>query len=253
MASSHRPFPSPPLCQGVALPHGDIYICPTVSVSWGLDGVHRPPRCLPSGSSPSGISSVFLVLCRPPDFPILCFVFWPVDGSTGLYTCHGPDLLHHSSLRFLDPPLPGQLAHPGVLISRVQTGEELPHSVSVPGLSRHDSPDRSFEGFPDSGSGLEDSLSCRLLRLLSSSASVGLEVPSWSYVVLSALVPGAQLWMQLLQLHLNVAGALVSEVDLVSWDDSCLSDLRWWSVFSHLVVGVPLDLPCPDLSLFMDA
>ena len=70
---------------------------------------------------------------------------------------------------------------------------------------------------------------------------------------MSAVVPGARLRMRLLQLRLNVAGALASEVDLVSWDDSCLSDLQWWSVVSHLVVRVPLDLPRPDLLLFTDA
>ena len=71
--------------------------------------------------------------------------------------------------------------------------------------------------------------------------------------VMSAMVLGALLRMHSLQLRLGVAGALASEIDLVSWDDSCLPDLRWWSVVSHLVVGVPLDLPRPDLFLFMDA
>ena len=39
----------------------------------------------------------------------------------------------------------------------------------------------------------------------------------------------------------------------VSWDDSCLADLRWWSVESHLLVGLPLDFPQPDLALYTDA
>ena len=55
--------------------------------------------------------------------------------------------------------------------------------------------------------------------------------------------------MRYLQLHLHLAGALASVGDLVSWDDSCLPDLRWWSIVSHLMVGVPLDL-CS--SLFTD-
>ena len=69
---------------------------------------------------------------------------------------------------------------------------------------------------------------------------------------MSALVPRAWLRMRSLQLRLNVAGALTSEDALISWDDSCLLDLRWRSVVAHLKVGVPLDLPCPDLLLFTD-
>ena len=70
---------------------------------------------------------------------------------------------------------------------------------------------------------------------------------------MSTLVPGARLRMRSLQLRLNVAGPQTSEDVFVSWDDSCLLDLRWWSVVAHLEVGVPLDLPHPDLLLFTDA
>ena len=70
---------------------------------------------------------------------------------------------------------------------------------------------------------------------------------------MSSLVPGARLQMCSLQLRLNVAGALALEDALVSWDDSCLQDLRWWSNVAHLNVGIPLDLPHPALLLFTDA
>ena len=48
---------------------------------------------------------------------------------------------------------------PGVGGSR-QPLEELPHSVAIPGLPRHESLDRSFEGFPDPGSDPKGFLSC---------------------------------------------------------------------------------------------
>ena len=60
---------------------------------------------------------------------------------------------------------------------------------------------------------------------------------------LSNVVPGSRLRMCTLQHRLQVAGSGLRDDDLVSWDDSCLPDLRWWSVAAHLVVGVPLDLP----------
>ena len=68
----------------------------------------------------------------------------------------------------------------------------------------------------------------------------------------SALVPGVQLRMRSLQLRLNVAGPSLLEDTLVSWDDSCLPDLRWWSDVSHLQVGLPLGSPQPTLFLFTD-
>ena len=46
---------------------------------------------------------------------------------------------------------------------------------------------------------------------------------------MSAIVPGAHLRMRSLQLRLNASGPLVLDEDLVSWDDGCLRDLRWWS------------------------
>ena len=70
---------------------------------------------------------------------------------------------------------------------------------------------------------------------------------------LSAVVPGSRLRMRALQLHLHVAGSGLLDSDLVSWDDSCLPDLRWWSIAAHLEVGVPLDLPQPNLVLYTDA
>ena len=59
--------------------------------------------------------------------------------------------------------------------------------------------------------------------------------------------------MRFLQLHLNASGRLLPDSALMSWDESCLKDLRWESVESHLLVGLPLDLPQPDLALYTDA
>ena len=73
---------------------------------------------------------------------------------------------------------------------------------------------------------------------------------------MSALIPGARVRMRLLQLRLNVAGSPQFDDTLVSWDDSCLPDLWWWSDVSHLQAGLPL-LPLgpqqPSLFLFTDA
>ena len=70
---------------------------------------------------------------------------------------------------------------------------------------------------------------------------------------LSTIAPGSRLRMWSLQLRLLLAGPLPSEDVLVSWDDSCLQDLRWWSDAAHLEVGVPLDLLHPDLVSYTNA
>ena len=70
---------------------------------------------------------------------------------------------------------------------------------------------------------------------------------------MSAIVPGSRLRMRSLQLRLNAAGHLLLDDHLVSWDDGCLRDLRWWSNDSHLLVGLSLGDYLPDLCLFSDA
>ena len=70
---------------------------------------------------------------------------------------------------------------------------------------------------------------------------------------LASIVLGPRLRMRSLQLRLNSAGRLLPDSDSFSWDASCLEDLRWWSDESHLLVGLPLGLSHPSLSLFTDA
>ena len=70
---------------------------------------------------------------------------------------------------------------------------------------------------------------------------------------LTPLIPGARLRMRSLQLRLRVAGPQTSDLAQISGDDSCHRDLLWWSDASHLVGGVPLDLPHPRLLLFTNA
>ena len=70
---------------------------------------------------------------------------------------------------------------------------------------------------------------------------------------LSTLIPGSRLRMWSLQNHLLLSRPLDSPTSSVSWDDSCWRDLQWWSDPSHLVVGVDLSLPQPELMLYTDA
>ena len=69
----------------------------------------------------------------------------------------------------------------------------------------------------------------------------------------STLIPGSRLRMRSLQHRQLVSRPLDSPTASGSWDASCRRDLQWWSVPSHLGVGVDLSLPRPDLVLYTDA
>ena len=70
---------------------------------------------------------------------------------------------------------------------------------------------------------------------------------------LTTLIPGSRFRMWSLQRRLLVCHPVDSPTASVSWDDSCRKDLQWWSDPSHLVGGVDLSLPHPELLLYTDA
>ena len=131
-----------------------------------------------------------------------------------------------------------RLALPRILVSRHSAGEglsplillgawcsrqscqELPRPISDSELSEDESPDTSFEGFPDPQTSPEALLSAARVRLLSAAASGSLAS------ALSTIVPGSRLRMWSLQLLLNSSGRLLPDSTPVSWDESCRADLR---------------------------
>ena len=133
-----------------------------------------------------------------------------------------------------------------------QSFKELFGPDSDAGLSRDDPRDFSFEGFPDPQAGSEVLLPSSGVLIRPSPSCVGLTESSRDDVAMSAIVPGLRLRMCSLQLRFNAAGPFLLDGDLVSWDDGCLRDLRWWSNDSHLLVGLSLGDSLPDLCFFSD-
>ena len=70
---------------------------------------------------------------------------------------------------------------------------------------------------------------------------------------MSLLIPGSWLQMRSLQLFLKWSWDFKNEDSIVAWDNSCLTDLQWWSDESNLTTGVPLEAPIPDAPLYTDA
>ena len=187
VATGDRSLAPQPLDDGLSLSY-DIPVGSPVSQGGGLDGVLGPPGRLPPGSSTSIFASVPEVLRGRFGLSVPRPLFWPFDGSAAIHSCHVPGLLDNASLRVQDPPLPGRLAHPGILVSGDCAGEglsavvvsgagnpcqpveEFLDSHSVNRLSRDEDSDFSFEGFPDSQTGSEAVLSSQSLPVLPASS-----------------------------------------------------------------------------------
>ena len=183
---------------------------------------------------------------------------------------HGPGLFGHASLRVPHPPVSRQLACSGFLLLQDRSGERF----SPLALSTTRDSDQHSQEFSDSQSldylgmrihtvPLRVFLTLKRIQKLSSLIQAFLSdrlypLSVWRHLrgvmsSVSALVPGARLRMRSLKLRLNVAGSLLRDEDPVSWDDSCLPDLWWWSDVSHLQAGLHLESHQPHLFLFTDA
>ena len=128
VASGHRSL-NPQLLRGrVTLPDGDHSVCPAFHPSGQLDGLHRSPGGLPSGSRPSGISSLPLLCDQWPGLSIQGTVFRPLHGPAGFHPCHGSCFCHPPLVGYSHASLPRRLACP-VFLSRVSP----PGSPGCPG------------------------------------------------------------------------------------------------------------------------
>ena len=125
LAASHQSFLPQPLRPTASISHGDGSVCPPISSPGGLDGLTRPSGCLPPGPCPSGLEEISLILYWPSHLPVSGPLLWTVVCSTGIYSCHGPDLLDHASSRLQDSALFGRLARLGILSRGDCVGEGL--------------------------------------------------------------------------------------------------------------------------------
>ena len=200
LEASYRPFASQPLCSPFPVLHGNFGFCPPIALPRQLDGFFSSTGCLPPSPCPSGLSEVsaFLRGCR--SFSIQSPVFWAFFGSSSLHPGHGSGLLYYASVWVQDPPLPGRLARPRILVPGDHAGEglsalalrsvgysrqsfqEYPHSISTVGLSRHDAAVEPFDGFSDTGSCAEGTLSRYRIRVLTAAAARSLALPSEGHV-----------------------------------------------------------------------
>ena len=271
LATCHRPLTPQWLGGTLQFSYGDCPVCSPVSPSGGLDGVPGSPGCLPPGSCTSGLLPVPEVLHGGCGFSVSDPVLRPVFRSPSVHSCHGSYIfiMHRHGfhlLRYLDDWLVlGSTFQDLVrardfllwLCLRLGVIVNLSKSSLVPtqtlyylGMTLETSPLRVFptlKRVQKFSLLLQEFLSDRLHPVSVWRSLLGMMSS------MSAIVPGSRLRMRSLQLRLNAAGHHLLDDHLVSWDDGCLRDLRWWSDKSHLLVGFSLGDFLPDLCLFSDA
>ena len=203
--------------------------------------------------------------------PIPRALFRSVNCSSSVHAGHGLYFFSHAPVWVPNFVLSGRLARPRILVSGHNAGEglsslalsgawhlrqscqELPGPLTDFGLSGMRLQTHPLRVFPTPkrvqklSSLLHEFVSCQQQPLSLWRQLLGVMSS------LSTIVPGSHLWMRSLQPHLNASGRLLPDSALVSWDESCCADLRWWSEEPHLLIGLPLGLPHPELSLYTDA
>ena len=184
VVSGHRPLPSQSLCGHVPLSDGDHSVRAPVSLSGGLDGLHRFEGSVsPSASSP-GFSSLSTLRVQGSRVPVQGAVLWPLHGSAGLLSGHGSCFRHPPFYGDSYAQVPRRLACPVFLsgipppgssdcprsLPRVgNRGEpsEIPPSSITGGTvswSRHKR--RDFHGFSVAGAHLQAAINSRRISVL---------------------------------------------------------------------------------------
>ena len=115
MASGHRPLDSQSLRGRVTFPDGDHPVCPAFCPSGGLDGLHRSQGGLPTGSHPSGISSIPPLCGTWPYLSVHSAMLWPLHSPAGFFPGHGSCFCNPPSLGYSHASIPRRLACPVVL------------------------------------------------------------------------------------------------------------------------------------------
>ena len=184
LETRHRSLDPQSLRGCVALPHGDHPVCPSLCSSGRLDGLHRPCGSLPAGPCPSGLSTLPSVCGSGQCVSVLCPLFRPLHGSTGLLMGHGSCFRHSSFLGYPHEAVPRRLAGP-VVFSRVspsrpqggprslprtedcsESGEVPPRSFPSSSVSRGSGGLAVFPGFSIAGTRRQAAVNSQQISLL---------------------------------------------------------------------------------------
>ena len=258
LETRHRSLDPQFVCGCVSLPHGDHPVCPALSSSGGLDGLHRPQGSLPTGPCPSGLSSLPAVCGSGQCLPVLCPLLRPFHCTSGLHTGHGSCFRHSPLLGirlrwYLDDWLVQSSSRDSLLRDlRVVLGLCRELGIVVNHEKSHLVPSQVVQYLGvviDSRSFRASPSSERVARLRSTAdAFLSCSDPpasTWLSLLgilssLSQLVPGGRLRVRSLQLCLHRSWDRGDQSVWIPWSQDCLRDLRWWLDLPSLSLGVSL-------------
>ena len=154
--------------------HGDSTVGAPVFSFGGLDGVPGSPGRLPPGFGAPIFSALSEVLRMGFGAPIPHALLRPVHCSASVHAGHGPYIFSLAPIWVPNFALSGRLTCPWILegLSSLalsgawrsrQPCQELPRHLSDFGLSGDETPDTSFEGFPNPRTCPESLLSASFL------------------------------------------------------------------------------------------
>ena len=116
---------------------GDSPVSPLSCPEERLDDLHRPERCLPTGSDTPREQEVPPVLHNNRDLSIQDPVFRPVNSSTSLHKGDGSSIDHSSQHGNTSNEIPGRLVSASIVQGRMPSGEGN-NRESLPGTWNHD-------------------------------------------------------------------------------------------------------------------
>ena len=184
-----------------SLQDGDRPVSFKFSPSRGLDVLHRPEGCIPSGPYTSSKQMFSAVCHKNRDLPVSVPVLRPFHSTSSFYPSDGPGVSISTSSRSATSPLLGRLAGFGqdgdCVLSGEGSGDPVVFSTgysdqlreiisnSFPSFNVSGNSDRfqNFEGFSDGETRQQATSSCRRISVLRRTAgkimnvSSGIKIP----------------------------------------------------------------------------
>ena len=229
-----------------------------------LHDLHRPQRCLPSGSDSSIQQEVLEVCCRRLSLSVQGSSFRSLHGPSSVHKGHGSSVffsLHSQDvrmLRYLDDWLVLASSHREPLETRdkvLQMCSLLGIEVSLEKSSLVPSQTTVYLGMVLVSPSLRAFPTPKLIETVQEQITGFLSsrrqsVVSWCALLgrltsLCHLVPGGRL-------RLRESWDFVDESVSVAWTDNIRSDLQWWSDVHNILAGVSLATPHTDHHFWSD-
>ena len=193
------------------VPDGDSPVGPLSSSEERLDDLHRPKRCIPTGSDTSTEQEVPPVLHNGRDLSVQNPMFRPVDSPTSFYKGDGSSIYHSPQHGNPSDEIPGRLASTSIVRGEMPSGEGnnresmpgtgnynkspeiIPNTSARDKIPRNDHQLNDFEGFSFNREAGESIIISRKISFLKNTTRPPLEEALGAPCVLESAGSGGQI------------------------------------------------------------